>query len=160
MKPNTEIKVGFFIRLRVTFPLPGKAKTGALRHFEVVIFHQKYNPQTSVGSMFSSLKISSLSDLSGLLSQKGIAVIAFFLIFFVFVLNTSLCPGDPKGSKNPQMIEEKLIPGEEELPKNEGMIETMCRMKSSLTANFAVAFIVLTVVRQVMIRIQKTRDRI
>ena len=33
-------------------------------------------------------------------------------------------------------------------------------MKSNLTANFAVAFIVLTVVRQVMIRIQKTRDRI
>jgi hypothetical protein len=103
VKPNTEIKVGFFIRLRVTFPLPGKAKTGgALRHFEAVIFHQKYNPQTSVGSMFSSLKISSLSDLSGLLSQKGIAVIAFFLIFFVFVLNTSLCPGDhPKAKKNP-----------------------------------------------------------
>jgi hypothetical protein len=59
------------------------------------------------------------------------------------------------------MIEEKLIPGEPELAgQNEGMIERMCRMKSNLTANFAVAFIVLTVVRQVMIRIQKTRDRI
>ena len=44
--------------------------------------------------------------------------------------------------------------------QNDGMIERMCRMKSNLTANFAVAFIVLTVVRQVMIRIQKTRDRI
>lgn len=47
------------------------------------------------------------------------------------------------------MIEEKLIPGEPELAggQDEGMVERMCRMKSNLTANFAVAFIVLTVVR-------------
>ena len=45
--------------------------------------------------------------------------------------------------KNAAIIEEKLIPGEEELvDPNEGLVMKMCRMKNNLTANVAVAFLV------------------
>jgi len=71
----------------------------------VTIFHQKYNPQTSVGSLFSSLKISSLSDVFALFSQKGLAILGFMLIFFVFVLNTSLCPDSKIQKMKADMIE-------------------------------------------------------
>jgi len=48
--------------------------------------------------------------------------LAFLLIFFVFILNTSLCP-ESKMKKNDALIDEKLIPGEEELlDPNEGIV--------------------------------------
>jgi len=63
--------------------------------------------------------------------------------------------------KNAALIDEKLIPGEEELVNPEvGIVEKMCSMKSHLTTNVAVAFLVLTVVRQVMVRMQTVRDRV
>ena len=106
------------------------------------------------------MKISKLSDLGALFSQKGIAILAFLMIFFVFILNTSLCP-ESKMKKNAALIEEKLIPGEEEyVDPNEGIVMKMCRMKNHLTTNVAVAFLVLTVIRQVMIRVQSSRDRV
>ena len=51
-----------------------------------------------------------------------------------------------------------LIPGE--IVEEETMIERMCRLKTSLTTNVIVAFLVLTVVRQVMMRVNTARDRI
>lgn len=92
--------------------MTGKSK--GQKEFDVTIFHQKYNPQTSVESLFSALKISSLSDVFALFSQKGLAILAFMLILFVFVLNTSLCPDSKIQKMKAEMIaKEALIPGEE-----------------------------------------------
>ncbi len=89
------------------------------------------------------------------------AVLAFIMILFVFMLNTSICPDKKKESV-------VLIDGEPEIGRtihdsinhNETTIEKICRLKNSLTANVIVAFLVLTVIRQVMMRVQSTRDRI
>lgn len=115
-----------------------------------------------MGSVFSSLKITSLRDLAGLFSQKGLALLAFLLIFFVFILNTSLCPEAKmkKYKTTTGSLEDKLIPGEEDIHENDSLIDQMCRLKSSLTTNVVVVFLVLTVVRQVMIKVQSARDRI
>jgi hypothetical protein len=70
------------------------SKKGA-RDFDVTIFHQKNNPQTSVGSVFSGLKqVRNIG--SFIFSQKGLAVLAFALILFVFLLNTKMLCGDIK----------------------------------------------------------------
>lgn len=43
---------------------------------------------------------------------------------------------------------------------DEGLLEKMCRLKSSVATNMIVAFLVLTVVRQVMAKMQGARDRL
>jgi hypothetical protein len=113
-----------------------------------------------VGSVFSSLKIKRLSDIAGLFSTKGLAVLAFLMIFFVFALNTSLCPDSRMKKLKPT---ETLIPGEVEdnlAPHDDSMLDKVCRLKNSLTMNVTVAFLVLTVVRQVMVRLTTNQDRI
>jgi hypothetical protein len=50
--PLTDIRVGYFLRARVQVHQPKKG----VREFDVTVFHQKNNPQTSVGSVFSGLK--------------------------------------------------------------------------------------------------------
>lgn len=47
-----------------------------------------------MGAVVNSFR--SLRDLAGLFSQKGLAILAFFLVLFVFVINnTALCPKHP-----------------------------------------------------------------
>ena len=59
----------------------------------MTVFHQKNNPQTSVGSVFSGLR--QMNNVgSFLFSQKGLALLAFLLVLFVFLLNTKLLCGD------------------------------------------------------------------
>ena len=40
------------------------------------------------------------------------------------------------------------------------ILERVCSLKQSMATNMIVAFIVLNVIRQVMIRVQSTRDRL
>ena len=42
---------------------------------------------------------------------------------------------------------------------NETTIEKICRLKNHMSTNIIVAFLVLTVIRQVMIRTSAVRDR-
>ena len=60
---------------------------------DLVIFNQKHNPQTSVGAVFTNVWKEGLK-FRELFSQKGLAVIAFLCLLFVFILNTRLCPDD------------------------------------------------------------------
>ena len=69
-------------------------KKGA-KEFDVTIFHQKNNPQTSVGSVFGGLRQLKNAP-SFIFSQKGLAVLAFMMILFVFLLNTKMLCGDIK----------------------------------------------------------------
>lgn len=95
-------------------------------------------------------------------SQKGLAVLAFMLILFVFMLNTRMLCGDIK----PEPIEKAIQEARDrengiEVPavENETMIGKICRLKSHMSTNIIVAFLVLTVVRQVMLRTAAIRDR-
>lgn len=52
-KPNTNIRLGMFLRARVLFNMPGQKGKKAI---EVVIFNQRHNPQTSLGTAWSYLR--------------------------------------------------------------------------------------------------------
>ena len=88
--------------------------------------------------------------MKSLFTTKGLAVIGFLLVFFVFLLNSRICSGyeeEPAvsiGEAQPRMIDD------DEAPR--GIIETVCRVKRSVGTSLVIAFLVLTVIRQVMVR--------
>ncbi|TNV81617.1 hypothetical protein FGO68_gene3409 [Halteria grandinella] len=59
--PTTPIKLGYFHRLRVTFPVPQGTKKPIEKSMEIVIFNQKHNPQTSVGKVLTTIKREGIS---------------------------------------------------------------------------------------------------
>ncbi len=115
---------------------------------------------------------SSLRDLSfkSLYSGAGLAVLAFFCILLVFLLPRRICGDD--NPANGQMGEhdigridgisrgDVLIDPSEHSNSEGGIIDWVCKQKASMMLNLGVAFLVLTVIRQFVIRIQAKRDRI
>lgn len=163
--PVTPIKLGYFHRLRVTFPLPeGQKKKD--KAFEVVIFNQKHNPQTSVGKILTNIKREGIS-LREIFSPKGLAVLAFLATLTLFIINSRFCPEDSdyyKKKDEAYLLRENAggastIEGETLLAREgETWVDSVCRLKSSVVTNLVVAFLFLTVIRQVMIRTQRSND--
>lgn len=148
-KPTTAIRLGFFLRLRAKFQVQ-EGKRTTTKAFDVVVFNQKHNPQTSVGSMITKIKREGI-QLSSLFSTKGLAIVGFLLMFFVFLLNSRLCSGyespDPLLGDGTVM----MMMGEDQI----GVLEKVCRLKKGVVTNLVVAFLVITVIRQVMIRMPR-----
>jgi hypothetical protein len=76
----------------VIFPVEQGSRT-VDKAFDVIVFNQRHNPQTSIGTVLTAIKREGL-NLKGLFTQKGLAVIAFLMMLFVFVINSRLCPED------------------------------------------------------------------
>lgn len=90
-------------------------------------------------------------QLSSLFSTKGLAIVGFLLMFFVFLLNSRLCSGyDP----DPLLV---LGDGAQMGEDNReiGLLEKVCRLRKGVITNLIVAFLVITVIRQVMIRMPR-----
>lgn len=148
-KPTMPIRLGFFLRLRVKFPFQ-EGKRTTTKAFDVVVFNQKHNPQTSVGTMITKLKKEGIS-LGSLFTTKGLAVIGFLLMLFVFLLNSRLC--------TVYDVDPLLAVGDDKIlgddNREEGIIEKVCRLRKGVATNLVVAFLVITVIRQVMIRMPR-----
>jgi hypothetical protein len=100
--------------------------------------------------MITKLKKEGVS-LGSLFTTKGLAVIGFLLMFLVFLLNSRLCTVydvDPLLA-----VGDGAVLGED--AREVGLFEKVCKLRKGVATNLVVAFLVITVIRQVMIRMPR-----
>jgi hypothetical protein len=143
------IKLGHYIDMTARFELENEKGKKSIKKIKVVVFNQKSNPQTSVSTFFSGVKGLSFKSI---FSLEALAILGFILLFALVVMNNKVCDGYDD-TITEQIKKENLDNVLVDRVDDGGIIGSFCRYKSHFVMNLGVAFLAITVIRNVLSRI-------
>ena len=146
--------------MRANFSIGGKAKT-----VEVVVFNQQMNPQSSIKAFFNPSWIKEFKP-KQLLSTNFLAIAAFVSLLLLVFLQGRLCSDYNRIKTEEEEILKSIASGQVTLDPSDinsseksGIIYKICKTKDDFVVTLGVAFLLLTVFRQFVIRFQAKKDR-
>lgn len=84
------VKLGYYIAMTVRFESESEKGKKSIKKMKVIVFNQRSNPQTSVGSIVTGVKSLTFKSL---FTVDALAILGFILLFLMVVMHNRLCLG-------------------------------------------------------------------
>lgn len=84
------IKLGYYSDMTARFEYENEKGKKTIKKLKIVVFNQRSNPETSVGSVFKGMKGLTFKSI---FSLDALAILGFILLFLLVIMHNKVCEG-------------------------------------------------------------------